>query len=211
MKKSDDAIPEFLRTARWRVAIYLVLTVVLVCLIRYLVGNTLSLTKVLDEDAKVYAADIMRRSERDVAARIISLQDRARGLASGFRTVPDDKLDDVLERLDDTSVVFDGMLLVSPDGIVAQSGEIIKGVSEWAMAVEDPFSFMDVGSVTGLDFLISVPVPGAERPLALVCQQSDSSLNQALEGALFDNLCFSCIVNGQGEIAVMPETPPSRG
>lgn len=211
MKKSDDAIPEFLRTARWRVAIYLVLTVVLVCLIRYLVGNTLSLTKVLDEDAKVYAADIMRRSERDVAARIISLQDRARGLASGFRTVPDDKLDDVLERLDDTSVVFDGMLLVSLDGIVAQSGEIIKGVPEWAMAVEDPFSFMDVGSVTGLDLLISVPVPGAERPLALVCQQSDSSLNQALEGALFDNLCFSCIVNGQGEIAVMPETPPSRG
>ena len=92
-EKSDDAIPEFLRTARWRVAIYLVLTVVLVCLIRYLVGNTLSLTKVLDEDAKVYAADIMRRSERDVAARIISLQDRARGLASGFRTVPDDKLE----------------------------------------------------------------------------------------------------------------------
>lgn len=207
MKKSDDAIPEFLRTARWRVAIYLFLVAVLIGLIGYLVGNTLSLTKVLDEDAKIYAADIMRRSERDVAARIISLQDRARGLASGFRIVPDDKLDDVLERLDDTSVVFDGMLLVSPDGIVAQSGEIIKGVPEWAMAVEDPFSFMDVGSVTGLDLLISVPVPGAERPLALVCQQSDSSLNQALEGALFDNLCFSCIVNGQGEIAVMPETP----
>lgn len=207
MKKSDDAIPEFLRTARWRVAIYLFLVAVLIGLIGYLVSNTISLTKVLDEDAKVYAADIMRRSERDVAARIISLQDRARGLASGFRTVPDDKLDDVLERLDDTSVVFDGMLLVSPDGIVAQSGEIIKGVPEWAMAVEDPFSFMDVGSVTGLDLLISVPVPGAEHPLALVCQQSDSSLNQALEGALFDNLCFSCIVNGQGEIAVMPETP----
>lgn len=204
MKGPDDSVPEFLRTARRRVAIYLFLVAVLIGLIGYLVSNTISLTKVLDEDAKVYAADIMQRSERDVTARIISLQDRARGLASGLRTVPDDKFDDVLARLGDTSVVFDGMLLVSPEGVVAQGGTVLEGVREWALAVEDPFSSMDVGSVTGLDFLISVPVPGAERPLALVCQQSDSSLNQALEGALFDNLCFSCIVNGQGEIAVMP-------
>ena len=207
MKGPEDSIPEFLRTARWRVAIYLLLTAVLVGLIGYLVSNTISLSKVLDEDARVYAADITRRSERDVTARIISLQDRARGLASGLRTVPDDKFDDVLARLDDTSVVFDGMLLVSPEGVVAQGGTVLEGVREWALAVEDPFSFMDVGSVTGLDFLTSVPVPSPDRSLALVCQQSDSSLNQALEGALFDNLCFSCIVDGQGEIVVMPETP----
>ena len=210
MKGPDDSVPEFLRTVRRRVAIYLFLVAVLIGLIGYLVSNTISLTKVLDEDAKVYAADIMQRSERDVAARIISLQDRARGLASGFRIVPDDLLDDLLARLDDTSVVFDGMLLVSPDGVVAQSGKIIQGVPEWAMSVKDPFSFMDVGSVTGSDFLISVPVPGSERPLALVCQQSDSRLNQALEGVLFDNLCFSCIVDGDGDIVVMPETPLPR-
>ena len=210
MKGPDDSVPEFLRTARRHVALYLLLTAVLVCLVGYLASNTVSLTKVLDEDAKIYAADIMQRSERDVTARIISLQDRARGLASGFRIVPDDLLDDLLARLDDTSVVFDGMLLVSPDGVVAQSGKIIQGVPEWAMSVKDPFSFMDVGSVTGSDFLISVPVPGSERPLALVCQQSDSRLNQALEGVLFDNLCFSCIVDGDGEIVVMPETPLPR-
>lgn len=207
MKGPDDSVPEFLHTARRHVALYLLLTAVLVCLVGYLASNTVSLTKVLDEDAKIYAADIMQRSEHDVTARIISLQDRARGLASGFRIVPDDLLDDLLARLDDTSIVFDGMLLVSPDGVVAQGGTVLEGVPEWALAVKDPFSFMDVGSVTGSDFLISVPVPGSERPLALVCQQSDSSLNQALEGALFDNRCFSCIVDGQGEIVVMPETP----
>lgn len=78
MKGPDDSVPEFLRTVRRRVAIYLFLVAVLIGLIGYLVSNTISLTKVLDEDAKVYAADIMQRSERDVAARIISLQDRAR-------------------------------------------------------------------------------------------------------------------------------------
>lgn len=51
MKGPDDSVPEFLRTVRRRVAIYLFLVAVLIGLIGYLVSNTLSLTKVLDEDA----------------------------------------------------------------------------------------------------------------------------------------------------------------
>ena len=108
----DDSLPEFLRSARKRVGAYLLLSGVLIALIVYLVVNTISLTKTLSEDARVYAADIMQRTERDVVSRLSSLDDRATDLAVGFRVVPDDYLGEFLDRLNESSNRFDGILLL---------------------------------------------------------------------------------------------------
>lgn len=203
----DDSLPEFLRSARKRVGAYLLLSGVLIALIVYLVVNTISLTKTLSEDARVYAADIMQRTERDVVSRLSSLDDRATGLAMGFRMVPDDYLGEFLDRLNESSSRFDGILLLDEQGVIAQSGSLVKGVVEWAEGLQDPFDGPHIASMTGKDFVICVPVTGSARPMALVCQQKQSDLNQALDGVLFDNLCFSCIVDGTGSVVVMPNNP----
>lgn len=145
----DDSLPEFLRSARKRVGAYLLLSGVLIALIVYLVVNTISLTKTLSEDARVYAADIMQRTERDVwVAPLIAGRSR-HGLGHGPSAWFPTTIWRVLDRLNESTKRFDGILLLDEQGVIAQSGSLVKGVVEWTEGLQDPFDGPHIASMTG--------------------------------------------------------------